>query len=175
MERLTQRNEDGTVRCPMPEGYEPPCHVVTWEAVDRLAAYEDTDLEPDKLKQLVDAIRKHEVVFLTKDRFLEKMLIKVDGEWADFIIAEVQDFLRAKKEGRLMVLPCKVGDTVWIIEEDGIYRVRVQGISASVSGKDCILRFGGYPSRSAWGSEVGKTVFLTQEEAEAAYKKGGKP
>lgn len=171
MERLTQRNEDGIARCPLPEGYEPPCPVVTREALDRLAAYEDTGLEPDKIQKLVDAIRKHEVVFLTKDQCLERMLIKVDGHWTDFTIAELQDFLRAKKEGRLMVLPCKVGDTVWIIEEDGIYRVRVQGISASVSGKDCILRFGGYPARSAWGSEVGKTVFLTQAEAEAAYKK----
>lgn len=72
----------------------------------------------------------------------------------------------------VVVLPCKVGDYVYIpdVEKNVPIRVRVQGISISVSGKP-ILRFGGYPVESAWGDECGKSWYLTHEEAEAALKK----
>lgn len=75
----------------------------------------------------------------------------------------------ADKEERLVALPCKVGDTVYIptIEKQNVDRVRVQGISISVSGRT-ILRFGGYPIGSAWGDGCGKDWFLTREEAETA-------
>ena len=53
------------------------------------------------------------------------------------------------------------------IEKRTVVRVRVQGISISVSGR-AILRFGGYPIGSAWGDGCGKDWFLTREEAEAA-------
>ena len=79
----------------------------------------------------------------------------------------------ADKEERLVALPCKVGDTVYIpvIEKRTVARARVQGISISVSGR-AILRFGGYPSGSAWGDGCGKDWFLTREEAEAALEGG---
>lgn len=134
MERLTQRKEDGTARCPLPEGYEPPCPVVTREALERLAAYEDTGLEPDKLQKLVDAIRKHEVVFLTKDQCLERMLIKVDGDWTGFTIAELQDFLRAKKEDRLIVLPCKMDDTLWVSGGRRVIKCAIDEVCFDKSG-----------------------------------------
>lgn len=78
----------------------------------------------------------------------------------------------ADKEERLVALPCKVGDTVYIpvIEKRTVARVRVQGISISVSGR-AILRFGGYPIGSAWGDGCGKDWFLTREEAEAALSR----
>lgn len=63
----------------------------------------------------------------------------------------------ADKAGQLMVLPCKVGDTVYIpdLEKKIPVKVRVQGISILVSGRT-ILRFGGYPAESAWGYGCGK-------------------
>ncbi|MBQ7491213.1 MAG: hypothetical protein IJT76_01235 [Clostridia bacterium] len=52
----------------------------------------------------------------------------------------------AEEQGRLVVLPCKVGDTVYIpyVEERGF------------SIRDYL--------------DIGKTVFLTREEAEAKWK-----
>lgn len=77
---------------------------------------------------------------------------------------------QAEKDGRLIELPCKVGDDAWVLFDGGLYETRVKGISVSARGKDVILHFGGYPVKNAWGSEIGKTVFLTREEAEAALK-----
>lgn len=169
MDRLTQRNEDGAARYPLPEGYEPPYPVVTQEAVDRLAAYEDTGLEPEKLKQLVDAIRKHKVVFLTEDRLMKKMLIKVDGDWTDFTITELQDFLRAKREGRLVVLPCKVGDTVYFAAWFGTAPHIVKRIIDPYFYTDDARGMGSTADFRL--SDFGKSVFLTREEAEEAQTK----
>lgn len=78
----------------------------------------------------------------------------------------------ADKAGRLVVLPCKVGDTVHFVYEGNIHDVRVQGIHIGMHNKS-ILNFGGYPVQCAWGSEISKTVFLTREEAEAALAQEG--
>lgn len=89
-------------------------------------------------------------------------------------IYALHDYIEAKEDDRLVILPCKIGDKVFIAKEDenglgiSIIEMRVQGISVSNSGKDVILHFGGYPITTAWGSEIGKTIFLTRHEALAA-------
>ena len=87
----------------------------------------------------------------------------------------LRELAQAEKDGRLVVLPCKVGDTVWVVFGDSarkaVYKTRVQGISITTRST-AILNFGGYPVQYAWAYEVGKTVFLTREEAEAAMKGG---
>lgn len=86
-------------------------------------------------------------------------------------IYALHDYIEAKEDDRLVILPCKIGDKVFITKEDenglgiSIIEMRVQGISVSNSGKDVILHFGGYPITNAWGSEIGKTIFLTRHEA----------
>ena len=86
-------------------------------------------------------------------------------------IYALHDYIEAKEDDRLVILPCKIGDKVFIAKEDenglgiSIIEMRVQGISVSNSGKDVILHFGGYPITTAWGSEIGKTIFLTRHEA----------
>ena len=79
----------------------------------------------------------------------------------------------ADKAGRLVELPCKVGDSIYIpdLEKKIPVKVRVQGISISVSGRT-ILHFGGYPVECAWGDGCGKDWFFTSEEAEAVLKGG---
>ena len=79
---------------------------------------------------------------------------------------------------KILEYPVKKGSMEWDEREDGLSyyealdKVRVQGISMSVSGRT-ILHFGGYPVECAWGDGCGKDWFLTSEEAEAALK-GGK-
>lgn len=97
--------------------------------------------------------------------------VSADGSEAKHIV----DLLTAESQGRLVVLPCKVGDTVYMPDpEKIIIPVRVQGIAITASGQT-ILHFGGYPVEYAWGNEVGKTIHLTHAEAEAALetRKGG--
>lgn len=106
---------------------------------------------------------------------MAKMTLKLElqdiGEKLD--INHIRELLQAEQDGRLVVLPCKVGDSVYIpdLEKKIPVKVRVQGISISVSGRT-ILHFGGYPVECAWGDGCGKDWFLTCEEAETALSGG---
>ena len=128
-----------------------------YEIANRLAEYEDTGLEPEKivlLKNIVD------------DAFSDKL------EFTEHI----RELLRAEKDGRLVVLPCKVGDMVWIkgdkfpaeIEE---IRITDDGVYFAYAEYDK-----GYEETEAWDngeftlSDIGNTVFLTREEAEKALE-----
>jgi hypothetical protein len=88
------------------------------------------------------------------------------------------ELFKAEAEGRLVVLPCKVGDTIYILRGDGnaahADALRVVAIRAENStftrwiircveedGDWSVLYFGGY----------GRTVFRTKEEAEAALER----
>ena len=85
-------------------------------------------------------------------------------------INDVFDLLRTKKEGRLIVPPCKVGDVIY-------HLYPIQGI---VAKKVKRIQYGSYglmiaDGNGAFHSDViGKTVFLTKEEAEAELEKRGK-
>ena len=80
----------------------------------------------------------------------------------------------AEEQGLLVRLPCKVGQEVFTVEDADIY-CTVDGVEEI----DHILEFGicdcGLTFSTEWYEarpigEIGKTVFLTREEAEAALK-----
>ena len=99
-----------------------------------------------------------------------KLASDVYGNYYGEAVDRLAEYEDAEAEGRLVVLPCKVGDTVYMPYKGRAHKLRVQGISVSISGNDVVLHFGGYPVANVWGSEVGRTVFLTKEEAEQALK-----
>jgi len=76
----------------------------------------------------------------------------------------------AEQEGRLVVLPCKIGDTVyWVYEfSTEVLQGKVQAIKISEYGigLDIVQIRRGRGSTSTWCSA--EKVFLTREEAEAA-------
>ena len=75
----------------------------------------------------------------------------------------------ADKAGRLVVLPCKVGDTVFDIGDGTAYATRV--LNFSYLGDHWACRtVSSYPDLEQFGTRI----FLTREEAEAALaEKGG--
>ena len=84
---------------------------------------------------------------------------------------------KAEKEGRLVVLPFLPNQEVWDYSEffDGTpyaeyYKLRDSfiGIGVSANGK----RTFEYDCVTIYPEQIGKTVFLTREEAEAALKGG---
>lgn len=69
----------------------------------------------------------------------------------------------AEEQGRLAVLPCKVGDTVYRICRE--YKQGNPFIRAVTFNRNNFWRI-------VFGGEFGKTVFLTREEAETALRGG---
>ena len=80
-------------------------------------------------------------------------------------LAELQELAQAKAEGRLIILPCKVGDVVYMLTEN------------KTTKKDIIDGFSSIKIKTLdfWCfdiSQFGKTVFFTREAAEKAIGGG---
>lgn len=93
------------------------------------------------------------------------------------------DLLQAEKAGRLVVLPCRRGDRLFVLTSDspdGIEETKCKRIAivnrwdrstARVIVK-CVYDDWGKAVREFWPEDFGKAVFMTREEAEAALKGG---
>ena len=100
MDRLTKRI-DGRLVFPseligvmMTPSNDTMCQILT-----RLAAYEDIGLEPE---EIADAVTDAKLIARSK-------IVSCFGVDAD----HVRELVEAEQTGRLVVLPCKVGDHVW--------------------------------------------------------------
>lgn len=93
---------------------------------------------------------------------------------------KLKEYEYLKEQGLLLKLPAKVGDTVYtntrvagryMREKDGPYEAKVVfvGINGVDNFMDIILEKGSMFRFNF--SDLGKTVFLTREEAEAALRK----
>lgn len=127
-----------------------------WEeaAWSRLAAYEDTGLEPD------------EVNALQKDW---SDLCTVIGECGG--IDRLRELDEADKAGRLVVPPCEVGDIVYGFHgEKTILPMVAKWIETNTDGWCVAVQYAPMAPRFYRFSDFGKTVFLTREEAEKALE-----
>ena len=128
----------------------------TWEEAvwSRLAAYEDTRMEPEEITAMQHTLDEYHKV--------------------------ADPLLRAQTAGRLVVLPCKVGDTVWVTRNPWTGKLLKKPLDAYVNGVK-MYSHGIYvnllfDTRKINGTRdyeinhIGKTVFLTREEAEAALE-----
>ena len=81
----------------------------------------------------------------------------------------------ADKAGRLVVLPCKVGDVVYgFHQERTILPMVAKWIETDADGWTVAAQYAPMAPKFYLFSDFGKTVFLTREEAEAALAgKGG--
>ena len=131
--------------------------VVREHAMDfywRLKAYEDTGLTPEEIKA----------------PFTEDTMINLAAQALGVEPSRLRELAEADKDGRCVVLPCKVGDTVWRIIRDGephITRDEVRDMYFADDMTPCIELVGG---RVTFTEKFGKTVFLSHKEAEKALQ-----
>ena len=172
MERLTQRLRTGEVL--MAVEYEEKYTEQEWISVlqVRLAAYEDTGLTPEEINDLASvreispeaeyAISKHAENIIER---LDKLLHQTDDD------ARLRKLSEADKDGRLVVLPCKVGDTVYFRTYDcnGTVDLGIQPHKVTAIVGHAIVR-GRYTDVGLLPAQYGVSWFLTHEEAEKALK-----
>ena len=138
MERYTMRLPDDLGAVPV-SGYGTP------EIIDRLAAYEDTGLTPE---EIIVRLAKQKV----EDIFTAETKTALD---------KLMEYKTAEKEGRLLVLPCKVGDKVYQTDGIKVYESTVRQLifdTENIAFDVCA---------------IGKSVFRTREEAETKLKERG--
>lgn len=116
------------------------------------------------------------VWFNDKERLFEPC--EMSAHQSRLAIAKLAAYEQAEEQGFLLRLPCKVGDTVYQISENFIEPCTVEtiflGNYKDRNGNYCNMaeiyydRYDcPYTSDEIYFTDIGKTVFLTQEEAEA--------
>ena len=125
-----------------------------------LRAYEDTGLTPERCAEFARAD--------AEGRYIVMRDAEQEG------VARLRELAEADKDGRLVVLPCKVGDIVWA-NLDGMRHTRKCVIEfANIGSHVTTIVFSTVDGlREQYGvnpSSFGKTVFLTREEAEKALE-----
>lgn len=156
MERLTQRLRTGEVL--MASNYEEKYTEQEWICVlqDRLAAYEDTGLEPEEVLPK----DKADVIALKLMRLADlESLCSYD---------RLRELAEADKDERMVVPPCKVGDKLYRVFAGEIFEHRVGSMKYfAIQGRWDIET---YPFCPCVESSIGKTVFLTHKGAEEALE-----
>lgn len=176
MDRLTDRNKE------LPRLNSD--NATLWARVyEKLAAYEDSGLSPEEIES-------------TKAALMGKSLAEIK-ELNGLSVERMIELAKAEAEGRLVVPPCKVGDTVWVTGKERIVECYVdeayldddKRIEYLVSF-DCNIDCEGCPFNSMHqdyhsgeyscdceygnacisSADFGKTVFLTRDEAEKALE-----
>ena len=157
MERLTKWNELSHKHAYYPRCFEEPCYGSGCKIKDypfetavceRLAAYEDTGLSLEKVSWMKEVV---EAAFDNDTSRIER----------------AHNLHVADKEGRVVVLPCKVGDTVYFALLGRIIEKQVFSI---VSFSKYTRIYCGGTSEYFRPEDIGKTFFLTREEAEKALQ-----
>ena len=158
MERLTfEGNFCEIARCGYPTcPYKDGCsQKQVWE---RLKQYEDTKRTPEQIEALEAAIMGKTVAQIT--------------EFEGLPIARLRELAVADQKGRVIVLPCKVGQRVFALLDTDKH---ISECEVKQIGLGNEIGFVGLEPIGARGREYGvalngfgKTVFLTREEAEKA-------
>lgn len=162
MERMTRWN---------PETEEAECEidgvVHTGSITTRLAEYEDTGLYPEEVRGIKTAYDEVQIPY------------EVVATGAD--AARVIRLLDAEDEGRLLVLPCKVGDVVYyhfqfknkrilpFTRKAKVKRIYCKRNSFDVDVELMDAKESGI-MKTLHADDFGKTVFLTREAADKALE-----
>lgn len=155
MERLTipdVRVDEHNTRRTMIDG-----EAVREHAMDfywRLKAYEDTGLTPGEVHSMSGEWRA-----------MMSVLNSIGGGYT-----RLRELAEADKDGRLVVLPCKVDDTVYRIVRDADPHITRDEVRNMYFADDMTLCVELISGRIILPEKFGKTVFLTREEAEKALE-----
>ena len=149
MERLTfEGNFCDIAQCrELPCPYDGNC--TQKEVWERLKAYEDAGLSPQACAEA---------------REIEETL-----SGCDYSISRMVELMKADKEGRVVVLPCRQGDELWTYCNHQVKRVYSFTVSdvSTLNGRTVLNTLGLGTIRP---EDIGKTVFLSREEAEKALQ-----
>lgn len=150
MERLTfEGNFCDIAQCrELPCKYDGNCtQKQVWE---RLKAYENAGLSPQACANA---------------REIEETL-----SGCDYSISRMVELMKADKDGRLVVLPCRQGDELWTYgnfpQGREVYRFTVSDVS-TLNGRTVLNTLG---LGTISPEDIGKTVFLSRKDAEKAME-----
>ena len=96
----------------------------------------------------------------------------------DIPIDRLEQLCQAEREGRAVILPCKVGDMVYTIKQELLIEWHIHHIQIQINGRTntphirlwAICDNAEDDDMDFWDEDFGKTVFLTREAAVKALQ-----
>ena len=126
----------------------------------RLKAYEDTGLTPEEIIK----------IGMETEAGCVRAIARMYGVDTN----RLRELAAADRDGRRIILPCKVGDVVYGFHgEKTILPMVAKWIETNTDGWCIAVQYTPMPPRFYRFSDFGKTVFLTREEAEKALQEMG--
>lgn len=136
-------------------------------AGDRDCAYQH-----DRLVDLLEELKAYRATGLTPEKIQK---FKSVGRWNNTVEQELDKYIQAEKDGRIVVLPpVKVGDIAFFIINGTIYEGKIYYIrwehhsTFGIQGMMSADGLGGCVGAKL--SDFGKKVFLSRKEAETALE-----
>ena len=108
--------------------------------------------------------------------FMSKECVAVMGncslgcKWEEAAWKKLAEYEDLEEQGRLIKLPCKVGNKIYTVEDGYVYDFKADTIEVRKENGKYIFCIA-YMDFKA--EDFGKTVFLTKEEAEKALEEMG--
>lgn len=136
----------------------------TWERLKEIEDILGDDYDLDRLKVLVD-----------QRMTMREEVAKRFSITKDIPVDRLQELVEADRDGRCVVLPCKLHDKVFFVENGCVKETEVDSFHNWTSGR---WKMSTHTDRmyDHWKgyeidfSGIGKTVFLARKEAEASLK-----
>ena len=127
----------------------------------RVAAYEDTGLTTEGVEYAL--------------RYLNSTSTAEIKGFEGVSVDRLLELAAADKEGRVVIPPCKVGDTVYFVNAKQILEFTVVGYAVDETGiswvySEHVDKTGHTNERTFSPDRFGKNTFLTREEAEKALQ-----
>ena len=132
------------------------------EAIERLTAENTALREKQRLIPVTERMQEE-----IKAPFTEDTMINLAAQALGVEPSRIREIAEADKDGRVVVLPCKVGDTVYFALLGRIIEKQVFSI---VSFSNSTRIYCGGTSEYFRPEDIGKTFFLARAEAEKALQ-----
>ena len=115
---------------------------------------------------------EQDIVVFTQGKYIDTIPAEMTYEDIRKVLRRLAEYEEAEEQGLLLRSPIKVGDTVYvlcknIVTEKQVYDVQYRGGITYQKGQRWYVNIGGV---AYYEMDFGKTVFLTQEEAEQKLK-----
>lgn len=135
----------------------------------------------DDLVEAADRIANQSTHIAALQQEIEKLRAQLRQLCQGCDLDRLEKLAEADRDGRVVVLPCKVGDTLWVTGRDNVPRemeLEAPDIRTVCTDEDNLCMstcnrkpdgFCAYRLRND-GADIGKTVFLTREEAKKALE-----
>lgn len=121
----------------------------------------------ERLTERIKRMQKDDLIVYTNGKYEDTIPAEMTNDDIRAVLKKLATYEDLEEQGLLVRLPCKVGEKLWCIVNSAIRELRVHHFDMPAFGTtDIVFRYADGFKLERFVGEIGKTVFITREEAE---------